>query len=114
MSDLVDPRTAHKEHTHPGAAIYFRVAVALFVLTALEVSAFEVARRPGTLRPLVEPVVVPILLVLSAVKFGLVAMFYMHLKQDARIYRGLFVFPLIIAAVVILSLILLLQYWRIA
>ena len=30
---------------------------------------------------------------LSAAKFALVAMFYMHLKQDSRLFTGVFVFP---------------------
>ena len=111
MADLLDPRAVHKEQVHPRAGLYLRVALVLFVLTALEVAAYEVARRPGALQSLIGPVVVPIILALSAVKFALVAMFYMHLKQDAQIYRGLFIFPLIIAAVVIVALIVLLRYW---
>ena len=108
--DLMDPRVLHKEHKHPSAAIYVKVAVVLVVLTALEVLAYEMARRqdlPGNLVRIVEALLVPILLGLSAIKFALVAMYYMHLKQDARIFTGLFVFPLIIAAVVIFALILL-------
>ena len=49
----------------------------------------------------------PILVVLSAVKFALVAGFYMHLKQDAKIYTGIFVFPLIIAVALTFALVLL-------
>ncbi len=48
--------------------------------------------------------IVPKLLTLSAVKFGLVAMFYMHLKFDHRLFSWLFVVPMIIAAFVILAL----------
>jgi heme/copper-type cytochrome/quinol oxidase subunit 4 len=51
-----------------------------------------------------------VLLTLSAAKFALVAMFYMHLKQDSRLFTGVFVFPLIIAAVVILALAALMAY----
>ena len=47
---------------------------------------------------------------LSAVKFALVAMFYMHLKQDNRLFSGVFVFPLIIATVIIVALIVLEAY----
>jgi heme/copper-type cytochrome/quinol oxidase subunit 4 len=39
-----------------------------------------------------------------------VAMFYMHLKQDHRLFTGVFVFPLIIATVIILALIVLEAY----
>ena len=100
-----------KEHAHPTPGTYLRVALVLFVLTALEVLAYELGRRPtAPLHSIVEPVVVPILLVLSAVKFALVAMFYMHLKQDEKLFSNLFVWPLILAAAMILALILIFSY----
>ena len=102
-------------HAHPTPGVYFKVAVVLFILTALEVLAFE-AGRGGMgegLRPVFEPITVFLLIVLSAAKFALVAMFYMHLKQDPRLLANLFVFPIIIAAVVIGSLIVLMSYWRV-
>ncbi len=37
-------------------------------------------------------------------------MFYMHLKQDSKLFSTVFVFPIIIAAVVILALLALLTY----
>ncbi len=113
MADLLDPRSVHKEHAHPGPGLYLKVGLVLFVLTALEVAAYELGHRPGPLQAILAPWVVEILLVLSALKFYLVAMFYMHLKQDATIFKGLFGFPLIIAAVVILALLVLMAYWRV-
>lgn len=101
-------------HAHPTPALYFKVALVLFVLTALEVMAFEAGQGglgPG-LRPVIEPIVVELLLVLSAAKFALVAMFYMHLKQDPRVLSNLFVWPLLLAAGLIMGLIVLFQYWR--
>lgn len=104
---------SHDDHAHPTPGLYLKVAVILFVFTALEVLAYEVGHRPTMpLHAVVEPMVVPILLVLSAAKFALVAMFYMHLKQDSRLFTNLFVWPILIAAVVILSLILLISLWH--
>ena len=104
----------HDTHAHPTPGLYLKVAVVLFVLTALEVLAFEAGRGGlgAGLRPVIEPIVVELLVVLSAAKFVLVAMFYMHLKQDPRLLSNLFVFPLMIAAVVIAALIVLFSYWR--
>ena len=104
----------HDTHAHPTPGLYLKVAVVLFVLTALEVLAFEAGRGGlgAGLRPVIEPIVVELLVVLSAAKFVLVAMFYMHLKQDPRLLANLFVMPLLIAAVVIAALIVLFQYWR--
>ncbi len=102
----IDPH----ERSHPGPGLYVKIGIVLFVLTALEVAAYEVAHRPGALGSFLQPILVPVLLLLSAGKFALVAMYYMHLKQDSKLFSGLFVFPLIIAAVVIVSLIALFIY----
>jgi cytochrome c oxidase subunit 4 len=94
------------EHAHPSWQLYVGIAVILFVLTALEVGAYEVAERGilGGFGVFVKEMVVELLLVLSALKFALVAMFYMHLKQDGKLLSGIFVFPIIIAAFIILAL----------
>jgi caa(3)-type oxidase subunit IV len=101
-----------EDHAHPSPMLYGKVALVLFALTALEVIAYELARRPGApMHEFFVGAVVPILLILSAVKFALVAMFYMHLKQDSKLFTNLFVWPIIIAAAIILSLIVLMGYW---
>jgi heme/copper-type cytochrome/quinol oxidase subunit 4 len=104
--------TAHEEHAHPSAGVYARVGLVLFVLTALEVGLYEITygSHAGPSAEALKPFFVPMLLLLSGAKFALVAMFYMHLKQDHRLFAGVFVFPLIIATVVIVSLIVLTAY----
>ena len=87
---------------HPTADVYLRVGAVLVILTVLEVGVFYV--------PAFRSVLVPVLLVLSAAKFTLVVMFYMHLKQDHKLFSGLLVFPLMIAAVIVLALITLFAY----
>jgi cytochrome c oxidase subunit 4 len=89
----------HQEHAHPGGKEYLGIAVVLTVITAIEVAIFYI--------PAVKPVLVPILLTLSALKFALVAMFYMHLKFDHRLFSWLFVVPMILAAAVIIALLML-------
>ena len=104
---MADHSVAHAEgQSHPGWQTYVTIAVILFALTALEVGAYEVAERnvAGVFGQFVSGMVVEILLVLSAAKFALVAMFYMHLKQDGKLLTGIFVFPILIAAVIILAL----------
>lgn len=84
---------------HPGTATYLIVAAFLTVLTAMEITAFYVHA--------LKPVLLPVLLSLSAAKFALVVMFYMHLKFDRWPYSAIFLFQLFFAAVVIVSLSLL-------
>jgi cytochrome c oxidase subunit 4 len=100
------------EHAHPTASLYFKVGLVLFVLTALEVGLYEITygEHTGSLAPAIKPFFVPLLLLLSAAKFALVAMFYMHLKQDHKLFSGVFVFPLIIAAFIVGALIILQAY----
>jgi heme/copper-type cytochrome/quinol oxidase subunit 4 len=103
---------AHQEHAHPSAGLYAKVGLILFVLTALEVGLYEITYggHVGPSAEAIKPFFVPLLLLLSAAKFALVAMFYMHLKQDSKLFTSVFVFPLIIATVVIVSLMILMAY----
>ena len=103
---MAEPTESHaqpKEHAHPGAKEYLAIAAVLTVLTAIEVAVFYI--------PSMKPILVPTLLVLSTVKFALVAMFYMHLKFDHRLFSWLFVVPMAIAAMVILALLKLFGHW---
>lgn len=111
MNAHATPADSH-EHSHPTTGVYVKIGVVLFVLTALEVGLYEFTygEHAGAAGASIQPFFVPLLLLLSAAKFALVAMFYMHLKQDHRLFSGVFIFPLIIATVIILSLIVLMAY----
>src|SRR5712692_7664180 len=83
---------------HASTATYLRIAAILVMITLIEVGVFYV--------PTFQTILVPVLLVLSAVKFALVVMFYMHLKFDNRFFAFLFGGPLLLALVVVVSLLL--------
>lgn len=100
MTDAVTQQEAqHGEHAHPGAGTYAVVGLVLAVLTALEVAVFYI--------PALHAAIVPILLTLTTGKFGLVVLFYMHLKQDSRIFAAVFVAPLMLAMFLVIALIIL-------
>jgi cytochrome c oxidase subunit 4 len=88
------------EHAHPDWRTYKWVALALTAITVFEVWIYYTPFTESRL-------FVPTLLVLSALKFAIVVMFYMHLKYDAKLYRALFTGPLIIAIIAIISLLFL-------
>jgi cytochrome c oxidase subunit 4 len=90
-----------QSHAHPTAKTYLGIAVVLTIVTVIEVAVFYV--------PALHPFLVPILLTLSALKFAIVAMWYMHLKFDPRLYSWVFVVPMVFAAGIILALIVLLS-----
>src|ERR1043166_8101073 len=81
---------------HATTGTYLRIAAILVIITLIEVGVFYV--------PAFQSVLVPVLLVLSAVKFTLVVMFYMHLKFDNRFFTFLFGGPLLLALAVVVSL----------
>lgn len=80
---------------HASDATYVWIAVILAVITAIEVWTYY-APQLGRL-------LIPLLLLLSAAKFSLVAGYYMHLKFDSRLFTGFFVSGLAVAAAVIVS-----------
>jgi caa(3)-type oxidase subunit IV len=103
---------AAPEHHFPEKAWgYVKIGVVLFILTALEVAGYEVARKV-TGSALDQAWFVPVILLLSALKFALVALHYMHLKWDGRFLKGIFAFSLFIAAIVIVALMVLFIYHR--
>ena len=86
----------HKVH-HPSARFYILIFVILLAVTVAEVFAaqepfltiFGDMGLPG--RALIP------LLVLAGAKFFMIAAFYMHLKQDSRLFTAFFVIGLILA-----------------
>jgi cytochrome c oxidase subunit 4 len=92
---------APAEHEHPTAATYIKVGVILTLITVVEVWAYYVPAFVAS------RAFVPSLLIMSAAKFAIVVMFYMHLKYDHKLFRALFTGPLAIAFVTIVALLLL-------
>jgi cytochrome c oxidase subunit 4 len=72
----------HDDSAHPGTALYIGVAVVLAVVTAVEVGLYYTSLTGLRL--------VSLLAGLAAVKFGMVAAYFMHLKFDGRLLRRLF------------------------
>jgi cytochrome c oxidase subunit 4 len=89
---------AHDAHAHPTWKQYKWVALILTLITVVEVWVYYIPSFTRT------KLFVPSLLIMSAVKFAIVVMFYMHLKYDARLFRALFTGPLIIAVITLISL----------
>ena len=89
------------EHAHPDWKTYRWVALILTLLTGLEVYIYYMPAFVKT------KMFVPTLLVLSAIKFAIVVLFYMHLKYDAKLFRALFGGPLTLAAFTIVGLLFL-------
>jgi cytochrome c oxidase subunit 4 len=98
-ADHANPDHAHE---HPTWKQYKWVALILTVITILEVWAYYIPALVAS------AIFVPMLLIMSAAKFAIVVMFYMHLKYDHRLFRALFTGPLIIATATLIGLLFLL------
>ena len=105
-SQATDQRAADNVHTgHPTPATYFKIAMILSILTAIEVAIFYVTQLGYA--------IIPILAILSIGKFALVVMYYMHLKFDSKIFSGMFFFGMFVATGVIFALMALFSWFLI-
>ena len=79
------------EHgAHPTEALYIKVALILAVVTGVEVGLYYTKFSQALTNVA--------LIVLAAVKFIMVAAYFMHLKFDSRILRRLFISGFVLAA----------------
>jgi cytochrome c oxidase subunit 4 len=106
--DSHDPHVASVDHAamgidkeHPTWSTYWKVAVILTLITVVEVWIYYIPAFVAS------KAFVPVLLIMSAVKFFTVVAFYMHLRYDHKLFRALFTGPLIIAMTTIVGLLFL-------
>jgi cytochrome c oxidase subunit 4 len=95
-------KNGHEEEKHASVGFYWMIGITLAIITGIEVAIFYI--------PAIGAALVPILLILSAAKFVIVVMFFMHLKFDARIFTAVFLAGLTLAVFMVTSLIVL-YYW---
>jgi cytochrome c oxidase subunit 4 len=79
------------QYQHHTDRIYIVVFVVLVALTAMEVSTYYISFGP---------IFLPLLFTLMSIKFFLVVWFFMHLRNDAKIFGRLFWMGLILAVAV--------------
>jgi cytochrome c oxidase subunit 4 len=81
---------------HASVWTYVTIAIVLTVVTALEFAVLYIRA--------LTPILVPLLLVMSAGKFALVVLFFMHLRYDKPLVTTLFVAPLLIAVIIVVAM----------
>jgi cytochrome c oxidase subunit 4 len=93
----------HDQHAHPTNRFYLVIGAILIVFTA-----FEVVGYLGEVQGWYGPGAAALIIgALSAAKFIAVVSYYMHLKFDSKLFTGVFLFPAILATLVIGGLFLL-------
>lgn len=100
----IDVHSMGEVHEHPTWKQYKWVALILCIITGLEVWVYYTPLQNS-------PIFVPLLLLMSVVKFAIVVLFYMHLKYDHKIFKALFTGPLVVAICTLLALVTLFGAW---
>jgi cytochrome c oxidase subunit 4 len=80
-----------ERHAHPTDIFYIKVALALALITAIEVVLYYRELPSGNNYAL---------LFLSGIKFVAVVAFFMHLKFDNRVLRRLFITGFVLACII--------------
>jgi cytochrome c oxidase subunit 4 len=87
--EVEDPHAVH-ERAHPSDGQYIKIAIILGVITAAEVATYYFDFSTGVLLALLIPMMIA--------KFALVALWFMHLRFDSKVFSSAFVFGLSLAA----------------
>ncbi len=82
-------------HAHPSDLDYVKIALILAVITGAEVAIPYLTDVMGP--------VIAVMLALMAIKFSIVAMWFMHLRFDSRLFRQVFIAGLVLATLVYLG-----------
>ena len=90
------------EHAHPTERNYMIIALILAVITAGEVALYYVD---------IGGAMIPTLMVMMVLKFGIVAAYFMHLKFDSVLFRRFFIAGLVLATAVYVSVLTASQYF---
>jgi cytochrome c oxidase subunit IV len=91
------------EHGHASDALYVKVFIVLFLITAAEVATYVVD---------IGDFLLPALMVMMSVKFAIVVGYFMHLRFDSRLLTWVFVAGLALAIVVYIVALTTFEYWQ--
>jgi cytochrome c oxidase subunit IV len=100
---MTDTSTGHEvsgHDAHPSDGHYIAIALILAALTAAETATYYFDAFENTTLLLI------VLMPIMAVKFFMVAWFFMHLKADSRLFSRLFVSGIVLASIVYIIVLL--------
>ncbi|HSP05323.1 MAG TPA: cytochrome C oxidase subunit IV family protein [Acidimicrobiales bacterium] len=99
---------ARHEH-HPKDAQYWKVGLALGLITLLEVGTYFIADPPYDHD--LAPLLIGSLIFMMVLKFVVIGAYFMHLKFDNRLFRNVFVAGLLLAVGVYLAVLTAFEFW---
>ena len=101
-NDHADDHEAQQQHEGSSVLFYILIALVLGVITYVEFALVE--HQDTWFAGLGRGTILTLLVGLSVVKFVMVVMFFMHLKQDDRTFTGFFTSGMVIATGTLLAL----------
>lgn len=95
----------HSSQDHPTPRFLVNIAIVLAIITAVEVALHYIDA--------VDPILVPLLVILSAIKFAWVCWYFMHLKWDNRMLTWIFVAGFFIALAVFIAVWIMMNFHQV-
>ena len=95
MSQQVEPVEAAELHDHPSPRQYVWVAIVLAIITAAEVGIYYIGYFEEN-----SVALIIFLLAFALLKFVMVAMWFMHLRFDSRVFRRFFVTGVVLGLII--------------
>lgn len=95
VAGAVNPHE-HSVHAHPSQETYVKIAIMLAIITGIEVAIYYI--------PLFASILVPTLIVLSAIKFVTVVGYFMHLKFDNHMLTFAFTAAMVVSIIMFIGL----------
>jgi cytochrome c oxidase subunit IV len=99
---------ARHQH-HPSDAQYWKVGIALAVITLLEVSTYFIADPPYDHE--LAPLLIGSLIVMMVLKFAVIGAYFMHLKFDNRLFKNVFIAGIVLAVGVYIAMLTAFEFW---
>ena len=100
---MESPEPGVEEH-YPDEGQYIKVFLILLVITAFEVGIYYISGA--------EKEVIGLMVFSMIAKFTLVALYFMHLRFDSKLFRRLFVTGIVLAVLVYLIALSTLHIWQ--
>lgn len=99
---------AHHQH-HPSDAQYWKVGLALGIITLLEVGTYFIADPPYDHE--LAPLLIGSLIFMMVLKFVVIGAYFMHLKFDNRLFKNVFIAGIVLAVGVYIAMLTAFEYW---
>ncbi len=104
-ADVEQEGLPEEDRAHPGPRQYVQIAIALAIVTLLEVAAYYIEQGTfGFTMPRLALILM--LIVMMVIKFALVVLWFMHLRFDSPIFKRMFLAGLFLALSVFLAVFL--------